>query len=102
MVSKPQILAHVERQLSMVPFYYTAFFFSVLVTDPLDDIPDGTHKDFIRDYMKAWPYPPLSQYSVGRPVNIELNGVLKKCEVVQVDSSLIQVVFQVSTIKYCS
>ncbi|CAK6949219.1 histone-lysine N-methyltransferase SETDB1-A-like isoform X2 [Scomber scombrus] len=71
------------------------------LTDPLDDIPDGTHKYFMRDYMKAWPYPPQTQYSVGRTVNVELNGAQKKCEVVQIDSSLIQVVFQGLIITCC-
>lgn len=64
------------------------------LTDPLDDIPNGIHKNFMKGYMKAWPNPPQTQYQVGRTLNVELNGVQKKCEVLQVDSSLVQVVFQ--------
>ncbi|XP_031722374.1 histone-lysine N-methyltransferase SETDB1-A-like [Anarrhichthys ocellatus] len=60
--------------------------------DPWDDIPDGFHKNFIQGYMKVWPYPPKTQYRVGQTVNVELNGVMQKCEVHMVDCSLIQVV----------
>lgn len=60
--------------------------------DPWDDIPDGFHKNFIQGYMKVWPYPPKTQYSVGQTVKVELNGVMQKCEVHMVDCSLIQVV----------
>ncbi|XP_070778265.1 histone-lysine N-methyltransferase SETDB1-B-like [Enoplosus armatus] len=65
------------------------------LTDPLDDIPDGTHKNFLMDYIKAWPYLPLIQYRVGQIINVELNGVQQRCEVQEVDCSLIQVVFQI-------
>ncbi|XP_054462343.1 histone-lysine N-methyltransferase SETDB1-B-like [Anoplopoma fimbria] len=60
--------------------------------DPLDDIADGFHKDFMKGYMKAWPYPPLSQYIVGQTINVEFNGVMQRCEVQKVDCSLMQVV----------
>ncbi|XP_033492495.1 uncharacterized protein LOC117263338 [Epinephelus lanceolatus] len=59
--------------------------------DPLDDIPDGNHKDFMRRYMEAWPYPPLTQYRVGQTVNAELDGVLQRCEVLVVDCSLMEI-----------
>lgn len=72
------------------------------VTDPLDDIPDVIHKKFMKGYLKDWPNLPQTQYSVGRIIHVELNGIQKKCEVLQVDCSLVQVVFQVSYIKYCS
>lgn len=63
--------------------------------DNLEDIPDGPHKYFIKQYLKDWPYPPLTQYKVGQSFNAELNGVLERCEVQVVDCSLVQVVFQV-------
>ncbi|KAL7382651.1 hypothetical protein ABVT39_025803 [Epinephelus coioides] len=59
--------------------------------DPLDDIPDGNHKDFMRRYMETWPYPPLTQYRVGQTVNAELDGVLQRCEVLVVDCSLMEI-----------
>lgn len=85
----------------MVPFLILPLF-SVLVSDSLDDITDSMHQDFMRGYMQAWPCPPLTQYSVGRNIHVVLNGVQKRCEVVQVDCSLMQVVFEVSTTKFCS
>ncbi|XP_068566725.1 histone-lysine N-methyltransferase SETDB1-B-like [Cebidichthys violaceus] len=60
--------------------------------DPWDDIPDGFHKNFIQGYMKVWPYPPKTQYRVGQTVNVDLNGVMQRCEVHMVDCSLIQIV----------
>lgn len=65
--------------------------------DVLDDVPDGPHKGFMRLYLKDdWPYPRLNKYRIGQTFNVELNGVQQMCEVQAVDSSLIQVVFQVS------
>ncbi|XP_059206710.1 histone-lysine N-methyltransferase SETDB1-A isoform X2 [Centropristis striata] len=61
------------------------------LTDPLDDIPDGHHKTFLKKYLNAWPYPPQTQYRVGQSVNVEFNGVVQRCEVQIVDSSLIEV-----------
>ncbi|XP_059206672.1 histone-lysine N-methyltransferase SETDB1-B-like isoform X2 [Centropristis striata] len=62
--------------------------------DVLDDIPDCPHKSFMRQYLKDWPYPHLTQYRAGQNLNIELNGAQQRCEVQLVDSSLIHVVFQ--------
>ncbi|MED6282402.1 hypothetical protein CHARACLAT_031756, partial [Characodon lateralis] len=62
--------------------------------DVLDDIPDGAHKCFVRQYLKDWPYPHLNKYRAGQSFNVELNGVMQMCEVVAVDCSLMQVVFQ--------
>ncbi|KAI9540106.1 hypothetical protein NQZ68_002040 [Dissostichus eleginoides] len=61
------------------------------LTDPLDDIPDGSHKSFMRRYLKAWPYPPQTQYRVGQAINAELNGVIQRCTVQTIDSSLFKV-----------
>lgn len=66
--------------------------------DVLDVLPDSLHKTFMTKYLKDWPYPHLTQYSVGQILNVELNGVQQRCEVQVVDSSLMQVVFQVSII----
>lgn len=66
-----------------------------------DDIPDSPHKNFIKQYLKDWPYPHLTQYKVGQSFNAELGGVQQKCEVQIVDSSLIHVVFQVSVVQRC-
>ncbi|KAM7384472.1 hypothetical protein PAMA_011697 [Pampus argenteus] len=64
------------------------------LTDALDDIPDGPHKFFMKQYIKDWPYPHLTQYRAGQRLNAELNGVQQRCEVQVVDCSIIQVVFQ--------
>ncbi|XP_062292527.1 histone-lysine N-methyltransferase SETDB1-B-like isoform X1 [Scomber scombrus] len=62
--------------------------------DALDDIPDSPNKHFMKQYIKDWPYPHLTQYRAGQTLNAELNGVQQRCEVHLVDCSLIQVVFQ--------
>ncbi|XP_072246988.1 histone-lysine N-methyltransferase SETDB1-B-like [Leuresthes tenuis] len=62
--------------------------------DTIDDIPDGPHKCFMKQYLMNWPYPHLTHYKVGQSINVEVNGAQQKCEVVVVDCSLIQVVFQ--------
>ncbi|XP_029919308.1 histone-lysine N-methyltransferase SETDB1-A-like isoform X2 [Myripristis murdjan] len=62
--------------------------------DVCEDIPDISHRNFIRQYLHVWPFPPLTLYKVGQTINVEHEGTLKKCEVKVIDSSLIQVVFQ--------
>ncbi|XP_071355740.1 histone-lysine N-methyltransferase SETDB1-B-like isoform X3 [Trachinotus anak] len=62
--------------------------------DVLEDVSDSSHKHFMKQYLKDWPYPHLTQYRAGQALNVELNGVQQRCEVQVVDSSLIQVVFQ--------
>ncbi|KAM9364014.1 histone-lysine N-methyltransferase SETDB1-B-like [Pholidichthys leucotaenia] len=61
--------------------------------DVLEDIPESPHKDFIKEYLKDWPYPHLTQYKSGEFLNVELNGVLQKCEVQEIDCSLMKVLF---------
>ncbi|XP_013885928.1 histone-lysine N-methyltransferase SETDB1-A [Austrofundulus limnaeus] len=61
--------------------------------DPLDDIPDENHRSYMRGYLKSWPYPPLTQYKVGQMVKVHYNDALEKCEVLEIDCSLIRVVF---------
>lgn len=60
-----------------------------------DNIPDGFHKHFMKQYMKDWPYPHLTIYRVGQSLNAEYFGEQQRCEVQAIDCSLIQVVFQV-------
>ncbi|XP_054462224.1 histone-lysine N-methyltransferase SETDB1-A isoform X1 [Anoplopoma fimbria] len=62
--------------------------------DVVDDIPDGPHKSFMRQYLKDWPYPHLTQYRAGQSLNVELHGAQQRCEVQLIDCSLMQVVFQ--------
>ena len=71
------------------------FVFSPTVENAVDDIPDSPHKSFMRQYLKDWPYPHLTQCRPGQSLNAELDGVQQRCEVQVVDCSLIQVVFQV-------
>ncbi|XP_062266413.1 histone-lysine N-methyltransferase SETDB1-A-like [Platichthys flesus] len=61
---------------------------------PLDDIPDKAHKNFVAGYLKSWPNPLLTHYPQGDIIEAEHNGAQKTCEVVTVDSSLIQVLFK--------
>ncbi|XP_073339746.1 histone-lysine N-methyltransferase SETDB1-B-like isoform X2 [Pagrus major] len=60
----------------------------------LDDVANTRHSSFMSQYLRDWPYPHLTHYIAGQSLNAELNGVLQRCEVQVVDSSLIQVVFQ--------
>ncbi|XP_019720941.1 histone-lysine N-methyltransferase SETDB1-B-like [Hippocampus comes] len=59
--------------------------------DPTDDIQDDTHKRFMKQYIKDWPYPHLTQYKPGQNASVEFNGVQLRCKVEMVDSSLIMV-----------
>ncbi|CAJ1083280.1 histone-lysine N-methyltransferase SETDB1-A [Xyrichtys novacula] len=62
--------------------------------DPLDDIPDGSHKDFMRTYVASWPYPSQTSYRVGQVLEAEYENVQQKCKVLEVHCSLIRVVFE--------
>lgn len=68
------------------------------VSEAVDDIPDCPQKFFMKQYIKDWPYPHLTQYKAGQSLTAELNGVQQKCEVQVLDCSLILVVFQVCII----
>ncbi|KAM3596270.1 uncharacterized protein V6R79_011488 [Siganus canaliculatus] len=63
--------------------------------DVLDDVTHTHHRLFMEKYLNDWPCSHLTNYIVGQSLNVELDGVQQKCEVMQVDSSLMQVVFQV-------
>ncbi|XP_030267908.1 histone-lysine N-methyltransferase SETDB1-A isoform X2 [Sparus aurata] len=64
------------------------------LADPLDDILDENHRNTVKMYLEAQPYPPVTQYRVGQMINAEFEGFLQKCEVLKVDCSLMQIVFQ--------
>lgn len=72
------------------------FFCFLTVEDVVEDIADSRHRSFMSKYLKDWPCPHLTHYSAGQSLSVELNGVQQSCEVQLVDSSLMQVVFQVS------
>lgn len=81
----------------MIKYSEPLFFFPFLtVENPLDDIPDENHREFMKEYLRVWPYPPQTQYKVGQSLKAEYEGIMQKCEVVTVDSSLIEVIFEVS------
>lgn len=80
----------------MMDSFFVFFCFFSTVENVLDDIPDIPHKYFMNQYLKDWPYPHLTQYKAGQTLNAELSGVQQRCEVLVIDCSLIQVVFQVS------
>ncbi|XP_061520850.1 histone-lysine N-methyltransferase SETDB1-A-like isoform X2 [Phycodurus eques] len=61
--------------------------------DPMDDITNTSHREFVKDYIKVWPYPPLAQCKNGQSLNVELDGVQQICVVLLVDCSLMQVLF---------
>ncbi|GAA6227261.1 histone-lysine N-methyltransferase SETDB1-B-like isoform X2 [Lates japonicus] len=104
---QPGILAELPSRKNRLRFLvfmddhtpvYVGLPFLHLVCRPLEDvlenIPDNHHKCFIKQYLKDWPYPHVTQYRVGQFLNAELNGVPQRCEVQVVDCSLIQVIFQ--------
>ncbi|XP_013860509.1 histone-lysine N-methyltransferase SETDB1-A [Austrofundulus limnaeus] len=62
--------------------------------DTLEDILDNTHKSFMKQYLKNWPFPHLTHYKMGQSINVDVNGVLAKCTVDAVDCSLMQVTFE--------
>ncbi|KAM6975075.1 histone-lysine N-methyltransferase SETDB1-B-like [Tautogolabrus adspersus] len=64
--------------------------------DSLDDLSDGPHKSFMTRYLKDWPCPHLTLYKTGQNISIDSNGVQQRCEVQEIDSSLMQVVFKES------
>ncbi|XP_050923630.1 histone-lysine N-methyltransferase SETDB1-A isoform X2 [Lates calcarifer] len=104
---QPGILAELPSRKNRLRFLvfmddhtpvYVGLPFLHLVCRPLEDvlenIPDSHHKCFIKQYLKDWPYPHVTQYRVGQFLNAELNGVPQRCEVQVVDCSLVQVIFQ--------
>ncbi|XP_041665533.1 histone-lysine N-methyltransferase SETDB1-B-like [Cheilinus undulatus] len=59
----------------------------------LDDLPAGPHKSFMTRYLRDWPYPHLTLYKAGQNIAVELEGAQQRCDVVEIDSSLMQVLF---------
>lgn len=68
------------------------------MANPLDDIPFESQKKFMTEYLDMWPYPPQTLYKVKQCVNALYDGKQQSCEVLEVDCSLIRVVFQVSKV----
>ena len=64
--------------------------------DVTEELTDGAHKAFMQEYLKVWPNPALAQYRVGQTLNVEFDGALRRCEVDEMDCSLIQISFKVS------
>ncbi|XP_014910137.1 histone-lysine N-methyltransferase SETDB1-B-like isoform X1 [Poecilia latipinna] len=62
--------------------------------NPLDDIPDEIHRNFMKEYLEDWPYPPQTQYKVGQAIKADYKGVMQKCEIIAVDCSLVEVIFE--------
>ncbi|KAL0962530.1 hypothetical protein UPYG_G00341290 [Umbra pygmaea] len=59
-----------------------------------EDIEDETNREFIKEYIKVYPNPPMAQYRPGQPINVEFEGVQKRSEVESIDCSLLCVVFK--------
>lgn len=80
-----------------IPKYiYSFILYFCTVDDNLEDIPEGTHKCFLKQYLKNWPFPHLTHYKVGQIINVDVEGTLQRCTVEAVDCSLMQIVFRVS------
>ncbi|XP_061598198.1 histone-lysine N-methyltransferase SETDB1-A-like isoform X3 [Cololabis saira] len=62
--------------------------------DPLEDIHEENHRNFITNYLKQWPNPTKVCYKVGSNVNVEYNGVQQTGEITTVDCSLVKVNFK--------
>uniref|UniRef100_A0A674CQE9 SET domain bifurcated histone lysine methyltransferase 1a n=1 Tax=Salmo trutta TaxID=8032 RepID=A0A674CQE9_SALTR len=59
-----------------------------------EDIEDEANREFIKDYIKVYPNPPMAQYRPGQPINVEFEGIQRRTEVEQIDCSLLCVVFK--------
>ncbi|CAB1351289.1 unnamed protein product [Coregonus sp. 'balchen'] len=64
------------------------------VPEVWEDIENEANREFIKDYIKVYPYPPMAQYRPGQLVNVEFEGVQRRTEVEQIDCSLLCVVFK--------
>uniref|UniRef100_A0A8C7HY21 Histone-lysine N-methyltransferase SETDB1 n=1 Tax=Oncorhynchus kisutch TaxID=8019 RepID=A0A8C7HY21_ONCKI len=59
-----------------------------------EDIEDEANREFIKDYIKVYPNPPMAQYRPGQPINVEFEGIQRRTEVEQIDCSLLCVIFK--------
>ncbi|XP_077364257.1 histone-lysine N-methyltransferase SETDB1-A [Festucalex cinctus] len=64
--------------------------------NPVDDIGNTSHRKFVKGYIKAWPYPPLTQCILGQSLKVEHKGVQQSCVVRLLDCSLMQVQYEES------
>ncbi|XP_077363559.1 uncharacterized protein LOC144007629 isoform X2 [Festucalex cinctus] len=67
--------------------------------NPVDDIGNTSHRKFVKGYIKAWPYPPLTQCILGQSLKVEHKGVQQSCVVRLLDCSLMQVQYEESQCK---
>lgn len=67
------------------------------MTDPFGDVVHSAHREFLEEYLKSWPNPLQTHFEKGRLIRAEFEGEMQKCEVLEVDCSLIYVIFEVST-----
>lgn len=66
---------------------------SMQLADPVEDIRDEVHKDFMKDYLSRMPYPPHTQFRVDQTVNVLRDGVLETATVMELDSALMLVAY---------
>ncbi|XP_029513741.2 histone-lysine N-methyltransferase SETDB1-B-like [Oncorhynchus nerka] len=59
-----------------------------------EDIEDEVNREFIKEYIKVYPNPPMAQYRPGQPINVEFEGTQRRTEVEQIDCSLLCVIFK--------
>lgn len=64
------------------------------LADPLDDIRDEEHKNFMKEYLQRMPYPPHTQFRVGQKIKVLRDEALQPCTVLQLDCSLMEVVYE--------
>ncbi|KAJ0055070.1 hypothetical protein NL108_008998 [Boleophthalmus pectinirostris] len=63
------------------------------LSTPLDDIRDEAHKNFMKEYLERMPFPPQTQFRIEQCIKVQCDGVMEPCTVLQIDSSLMEVVF---------
>ncbi|XP_016896503.1 histone-lysine N-methyltransferase SETDB1-A-like isoform X2 [Cynoglossus semilaevis] len=64
------------------------------LTDPFGDVVHSAHREFLEEYLKSWPNPLQTHFEKGRLIRAEFEGEMQKCEVLEVDCSLIYVIFE--------
>lgn len=61
--------------------------------DPLDDLRDEEHHNFMKEYLERMPYPAHTQFRVGQKIKVERDGAFEACTVLTLDSSLMEVLY---------
>lgn len=70
--------------------------FLCLVKRTWEDIEDASCRDFIEEYISAYPSRPMVLLKVGQIIKTEWEGTWWKSKVEEVDSSLVKILFLVS------